>query len=840
MGVEDWRAESLRITNRGLKDKPQSTSYQWPIISCIMRALLRNLHFGVRMFGKNPGFTFAAVMTLALGIGANTALFTVTSALLLRPFPYHDPDQLVSIAAKDQTKDRGGTLLRYELVRDANRSFQSVAVWTNDNLNLTGSGEPVQVPVARVSPSFLSMLGVRPELGRNFTEEEGRPEGKPVVELSDSLWRSRFHADPNIIGQTITLDATPHTIVGVLPGDIHFPFVGAADIWTPRYFEFSLMTPQRLRSGVGYLEMAARLGPQVTLEQANAELALLNQRYRAQNPTAPDADPAVIMSAENLRDLVVADVRGKLLVLSGAVGVVLLIACANVASLLLSRALTRKKEIAVRTALGATRGTLVAQLLTESMLLAVCAGGLGVALSWVATRALGTWGAGQIPPGVPIALDLRVLFFMLVISIFAGILFGTVPALQLARANPNTALRDEGRGISTGHTRAQMKNLLVVGQVALSLLLFIGSGLLLRSFVQLLHVDPGFDTQKVLTMNLSLPTVKYAKPEQQIAFFDEVVRRVSALPGVRSAATSAALPLSAIRITPVLAEGQPDAPLQKRPFIDIEAISPQWFQTMRVPLRGGRAFTDADNAQTAKVVIVNETFARRYWPNQNPLGKHIVIGRMPTAAEVIGMAADIKNRGLDQDTQPQLYLPFPQLPWADMNLLVRTAVVPQSMISAVRAQIAAVDPDQPVTHVQSVEEIMDSSRSQPRFTMLLLGVFSLTALALAVIGIYGVLSYSVAQRLQEFGIRLALGAERADILRLVVRQGLVLAITGIALGLIAAVFLTRLMASLMYKVGTLDLTTFILTPLVFLCVALAASYLPARRATRVDPVDALR
>ncbi len=507
-----------------------------------MPALLRNLRFAARMLAKHPGFTFAAVVTLALGIGANSALFTVTSALLLRPFPYHDPEQLVSVAANDKTQDRSGTLLRYELVRDANRSFQSVTVWTNDTLNLTGAGEPLQVPVARVSPSFFSMLGVQPQLGRIFAEDEGRPESKPVVMLSDSIWRSHFQANPNVIGQAITLDETPYTIVGVLPANIQFPFVGPADIWTPRYFEFSLMTPQRLRMGVGYLEMAARLRPETNLAQANAELALLNQRYHEQNPTAPDADPAVVMSAEPLRNLVVGNVRGKILVLSAAVAVVLLIACANVASLLLSRALARRKEIAVRTALGASRGTLIQQLLTESLLLAFLAGVLGVGLSWAATRALLIWGASQIPPGIPITIDLRVLLFILGISIFAGILFGTVPALQLARANPNTTLRDEGRGVSAGHTRAHMKNVLVIGQVALSLLLFIGAGLLLHSFVRLLQVDPGFDAQNVLTMNLSLPTVKYAKPEQQTAFFDDVLRRVSALPGVRAAATSPLCP----------------------------------------------------------------------------------------------------------------------------------------------------------------------------------------------------------------------------------------------------------------------------------------------------------
>jgi putative ABC transport system permease protein len=474
------------------------------------------------------------------------------------------------------------------------------------------------------------------------------------------------------------------------------------------------------------------------------------------------------------------------------------------------------------------------------MLLALIAGVLGVGLSWAATRALVTWGASQIPQGIPIGVDLRVLLFMLIISIFAGVMFGLFPAIQLARVNPSATLRDEGRGISIGRKSAQGKNLLVISQVALSLLLFIGAGLLLRSFVRLLHVDPGFDSQNVLTMSLSLPTVKYAKPEQQIAFYDEVVRRVSTLPGVRSAATSAALPLTWIRITPVLPEGQPDAPLPRRPFIDIEAISSQWFQTMRVPLHAGRDFTATDNAQTPKVVIVNETFARRFWPDQNPLAKHIVVGRWPTPAQVIGVAADVKNKGLDQDTQAQLYLPFAQLPWGNMNLLVRTAVAPQSMISAVRTQIAAVDPDQPVTKIQTVEEIMDDSRSQPRFTMLLLGAFSATALALAVIGIYGVLSYSVAQRRQEFGIRLALGAEQADILRLVVRHGIMLTITGIAVGLLAALLLTRLMSSMLYEVGTLDLTTFVVTPVLFLCIALLASYLPARGATKVNPIEALR
>lgn len=805
-----------------------------------MQNLLRDIRFGGRMLAKNPGFGILTILILGLGIGANTSIFVVTSALLLRPFPYTAPKQLISIESKDQSKDFGGTLLRYELLRDSNQSFQSVAVWTNDNLNLTGSGEPLQVAVARVSPSFFPMLGIQLELGRTFSNEEGSPEGKPVAVLSDAMWRSRFHADKNIIGQSLMLDETPYTLIGVLPANVEFPFVGTAQIWTPRYFEYSLIPTERLRMGVGYLNLLARMKPGVSLDQANAELAVLNQRYRAQNPTAPDASPGIMMQGQSLRELVVGNVRAKVLMLSAAVGVVLLIACANVASLLLSRALARKREIAVRTALGASRGTLIRQLLTESLMLACLAGLLGAGLSWIATRAMTTWGAGQLPQGIPIGIDMWVLLFTIIVSGIAGVFFGTVPALQLARADPNTALRDEGRGMSVGLKRAQMKNVLVIGQVALSLLLLIGAGLLLRSFTRLLRVDPGFDAANVLTMNVSLPTVKYAKPEQQISFFEEAVRRVSALPGVQSAAISAALPLSWKRITPVLAEGQPAVPLAQRPFIDIEAISPEWFRTLRVPLLRGREFTAADNLQAPKIVVVNETLAREFWPNDNPIGKRIAVGRATVPAEVVGVAADIKNKGLEQNTQPQLYLPFPQLAWGDMNLLVRTVVPPRSIAASVQAQIAAVDPDQPITNVQTVEELMDTSRSQPRFTMLLVGIFSAIALTLAVAGLYGVLAYSVAQRQQEFGIRLALGAEKADILELVVRQGIILASTGIMIGLIASLFLTRLLGSMLYRVGAHDIVTFSLAPALFLGIALLASYLPARRATKVNPIETLR
>jgi predicted permease len=809
-----------------------------------MQSFLQDLRFGARMLRKNPGFAIAAIFTLALGIGGNTAIFTITSSVLLKALPYSSPQQLISLDV--QGKDGQShccSLNRFDIVHDRSQSFSGVVAAANDNFNLTGRGEPLQVPSARVSANFFDVLGVKPQAGRFFVPDESQPAGKPVTVISDSLWHSRFGGDPGILNQTVALDGTPYSIIGVLPAGIQFPFLAPADIWSPRYFEHSLFTPQRLRMGVGYLTIIGRLRDGVSRQRAAAELTVLDQQFQKENPGAPDAKPDMSMVVTDLQDSVVANIRGMLLMLSGAVGVVLLIACANVASLLLSRALSRRKEIAVRAALGAQRSALIRQLLTESVLLAFLGGLLGLALSWAATRYFATLGNNNLPQGMPITMDARVLLFMLAISVLTGILFGIFPALQLSGTNVNQTLRDEGRGSTGGHRRVQLRGLLVVGQVALSLLLLIGAGLLVRSFSRLLTVEPGFDPQNVLTMNISLPTVKYADAQKQVAFFDDLSRRVSALPGVRSTTISAALPLVPKRITPVLPEGQPEVPLAERPFIIIEAISPTWFKTMRVPLQAGREFTDADKAGAPNVVIVNQALARRYWPNENPIGKHIILGRQPPS-EVVGVATDVKNRGLALDAQVQLYFPFSQLPWGNMNLLVRTAANPNTMVSAVRAQVAAIDSDQPVTNIQTVDEIMDGSRAQPRFILLLLSVFSAAALVLAIIGIYGVLAYSVAQRRQEMGIRLALGAEKADILRMVVGHGLKLTITGVAIGLAAALAMSWIMASmlsgLLYKISARDVTTFVLAPVTFLVISLLASYLPARRATQVDPNEALR
>jgi putative ABC transport system permease protein len=812
-------------------------------LEIMLISLWNDLRFAWRMLRKSPGFTLTAIITLALGIGGNTAVFTVMNAVLLRALPYQDPRQLVLINAhhRGDAADDGGTftLNRYELVRDHNRSFSGVAVAVLDSFNLTGRGEPQQVPVARVSPNFFGVLGLHPQLGRSFTDDEGQPGGKPVVMITDAMWHSRFGADPKVIGQSVTLDSAPYTVIGVLPAGIHFPFLGPAEIWSPRYFELTLLDAAHLRAGTSYLTAVARLKPGTSIRSAAAELEVLHQRYSADNLKAPDSGADFTMVVGNLAELTVANVRLQLLLLSAAVGLLLLIACANVASLLLTRALARKREFAVRSALGAPRNLLIRQLLMESVLLALISGMLGLWLGFAGTRTLGVLAQSDLPPGFDITMDGQVLLFAMGVSLLTGFLFGMFPALQLSRTDVNAVFREEDRGSSGGPRRAYLKNLLIVVQIALCMVLMIVSGLLVRSFAHLENVALGFDPHNVFTMDISLPTVKYANKAQQTAFFDELLRKVSVLPGVRNAAISASLPLTPRRITPILPEGQPEVPLGQRPFTIVEAVSPDWFQTMSVPITMGRPFNASDNLEAPRVVIINQALAHRYWPNENPVGKHIVVGRQPSS-EVVGVAEGVKNNGLAVDSQPQIYFPFSQNPWANMNLLVRTTVEPHQLVSAVRQQIYGIDHDQPITDVQTLDELVNTSRAQPKLMMSLLAVFSSIALVLVIVGIYGVIAYSVAQRRRELGIRLALGAEKSDILQLVVGQGLILAVIGTAIGLAVAVPLTRFISSLLYQVGVWDFATFALSPLLFLLIALFASYLPARRATQVDPVDALR
>jgi len=810
-----------------------------------MTNLGQNVRFALRVFQRAPGFAVAAVLTLAVGIGANTSIFSVTNALLLRPLAYRQPDRLVLIDARRRNSANLPpgplTVPRYEQVEQRNRSFRAVSAFAAEFFNLTGGGDPEQIPAARVSWRFFEVLGISPALGRSFRAEEDKAGGDVVAAISDGLWRRRFAGDPAVIGRPVTLDSKDYTIVGVLPPDFRVAFLGpAVDIVTPRVFELNSLSPGMVQAGVGFLNIVARLHDGVSVAGAQADLDRLSAQYRAENPKMPDSDPGLVVHAGNLADETVSGVRTAVLVLFGGVWLVLLIACANVASLLLSRALGRKREIAVRMAVGATRGGVIRQLLTESMILALLGGAVGAALSWWGTRALAALAEGTLPRASESRVDGAVLLFTLGISVFAGVVFGLAPALQLSRPDVNAVLRTEGRGATGGRRHNALRNLLVVSQVVFSTVLLICAGLLLRNFVQLSAASPGFDSHRLLTLGITLPPARYPDGARRLAFFNELLRQVRALPGVRAAAGTTALPVNVVRVSMALPEGQPVVPLAERPLFNIGQVTPGYAAAMRVPIRYGREFTERDDAQAPRVAMVNEAVVRRFWPGQNPVGKHILVGRQPGPSEIVGVLGDVPNLAVGKDPQAEIYVPFAQIPFPSQNLIVRTEGDPRSMIGAVRARVLALDRDQPVTRVKSMDEVLEAGAAQPRFTTYLLGGLSATAFLLSMVGIYGVIAYSVAERTQEMGIRIALGADRQDIVRMVLKHGLALAGTGIAIGLAAALVLTRFMSSLLYRVSVTDTATFVAGPALFAAVALAASYLPARRATRVDPVIAMR
>jgi len=793
------------------------------------------------MLGKSPAFAAVAILTLALGIGANTAIFTVANTLLLRPLPYSDPGRLVLLFADRRGQLQGFSYLRYTSLREQTRSLASVAAYASDTFNLTGRGDPEQLTAARISANFFDVLGVHPAMGRVFEANGDQPEAKPEVIISHSLWQQRFGASKDIIGESIALDSRDYTVIGVLPSDFIFSELSPkVDIWSPRLFEHSLASAARVRLGVGYLYGVARLQSRATRDQAQTEMDVLDRQYQHDNPGRPDADPNQKISVRGLQEQTVANFRIALLVLMAAVGFVLLIACANVASLLLSRALGRKKEIAVRAALGANRAALIRQLIVESLLLAAVSGVFGIFLSQWGTRVLSSLTLQTLPRMAGVHIDFAVLAFAIAISLGSGVLFGLVPALQLSKPDLNTVLRDEGRGSTGSHGRHRTGNLFVIVQVALSMVLLVGSGLMIRSFARLQTVDLGFDPAHVLTMRIALPPTKYETPQQQIAFYNRLLNAVQAVPGLQAAAVSSALPLNTSRISPALPEGQPAVPFGQRPILNIQTISPDYAKVLHVPLLRGREFTNYDDAQAPGVAMVNQTLVRRFWPNDNPIGRHILLGQRQQPVEVIGVFGDLKNATLGDGAAPEVMLPFPQLPWPLLNLSIRTAGDPHSLISAIRREVGLVDEDQPLTNVQTMEEVVGSASAQPRFTMLLLAVFSATALILAIVGIYGVIAYSVAQRTAELGIRMALGADQGDVLKLVVGHGLRLTVTGIAIGLAGALALTRLMSSLLYETSATDPIAFLASALLFTVVAVLASYLPARRATRIDPTQALR
>jgi predicted permease len=805
-----------------------------------LETLWQDVHFGVRMLMKNPGFTIVAVIALALGIGANSAIFSVVNTVLLRPLPYKDPDRLVMVwedATKQGFPRDTPAPANYIDWRDQNQVFEGMAAIADMSFNLTGVGEPERIEGRRVSANLFTLLGVEPQLGRAFLPEEDQPGANRVVIMSHGLWQRRFGSDVTIIGKPLNLNGESYTVVGVMPPQFQFPS-RTDELWTPIAFP----AQEAANRGGHYLKVVARIKPGVTLQQAQTEMNAIAVRLQQQYSNTNMGLGAAVVP---LHEQVVGDIKPALLVLLGAVGFVLLIACANVANLLLARAAVRQKEIALRAALGASRSRLIRQFLTESILLATLGGGGGLLLSLWGVKLLKTFIPENISQVKAINIDGRVLLFTLLVSLLTGVIFGLAPATQASKFNLNETLKEGGRDSAAGSRGNRIRGLLVIAEVAVSLILLIGAGLLINSFLRLRNVDPGFRADNLLTMNVILPRLKYADQTRRSAFYAELIQRIEALPGVQSAAVTNWIPLvmqgDSIGIS---IEGRPDPPPDQRNIVVTRVVSPHYFGTMGIESLQGRQFNEQDRADSTGVVVVSETMARKYWPGEDALGKRIKSGSSASTnpwLTVVGVVKDVRQFQLNADPKPQMYLPYAQTSFLPpRQLVVRTKVEPTSLAATVRKTVWEIDRDQPVSNISTMEEVLAESVARQRFSMLLLGIFAGVALVLAAVGLYGVMSYSVAQRTREIGIRMALGAQRRDVLRLVVGHGLKLVLIGVSIGLVAAFILTRVMSSLLFGVSATDPTTFITISMVLMSVALLASYIPARRATKVDPMVALR
>jgi putative ABC transport system permease protein len=808
-----------------------------------MNTLLQDLRYGARNLIGNRSFAFVAVLTLALGIGACTAIFSVVNAVLLRPLPFPESDRIVAIQ-EYYSDGRSGQVTPANFLdwRAQNQSFAEMAAFFTRSANLTGGSEPERMDLVTASASFFQILGIEPHAGRLFLPADEQAGHAPVVVLSHALWQQRFGGDASVLGKTITLNGQNYTVIGVTPPGLQYP--KEAEAWIPPLRlvpELNAQVDVSQLRGFGYLSAIARLKPEVTLKQAQAEMEAITARLRQQYPETNSRRFDRVVA---LHTHLVGEIERALLVLLGAVGAVLLIACANVANLLLARTAARQREIAIRTALGAGRFRLIQQLLTESVLLAMVGGAAGLLLAWWGIDLLRALAPGDLPRVQETSLDLRVLGFTLAASLITGIIFGLAPAWQLTRAELQSYLKEGGRSAAGGARRHRLRGLLVVAEVALSLVLLIGAGLLFRSFLKLQAVEPGFDPGEVLTMRVTPSGEKYRDTIEQRAFYDQAIKHLSSLPGVEAVGVVSTLPLSKGAVGGFQIEGRPQLPTSQWPGGNYRVISPDYFRALGVPILHGRAFAARDTTSATNVVIINQSFARRNFEGENPIGKRISFARNQQGQwiwfEIVGVAADVRSLELQKEPEPDFFATYSQVSSAGMSFVIRASAEPTSLAAAARNAIQEVDAQLPVSDIKAMEEIVYESIAQPRFNLLLLGVFASVAIALAAAGIYGVMAYTVTQRTQEIGIRMALGAQASDVLRLVVGQGMLLTLSGVGLGLIAARSLTHLMKSLLYGISAIDTMTFALIALLLTGVALAACYIPARRATKVDPMVALR
>ncbi len=821
-----------------------------------MSIFLKDVRRALRALVAAPAFTAAAILSLAIGIGANTAIFSIVDGLLLRPLPYADADRLVILWNRspglDITQDWFSTAQYFD-IKNGHHGFEQVAIAIGGNYNLTGSGEPERVGTIRISSSLLPMLGQKAALGRLFLPDEDRPGRTATALLSNGTWSRRFGSDPGVLGRKLTLNGVPYEIVGVMPRSFSLPREVMPTLDGAEQAEILLPLPlpadaAQNRDHEDY-NIVGKLMPGVSVQQAQAEMDTITARLRQQFPEVYPPNGGLTFGIVPLLEQVVGIVRRTLYLLLGAVGFVLLIACVNLANLQLSRAIARQKEIAVRTALGATRMRIICQLLTESAVLAFAGGALGIALAFLALRLVRLLGPQSVPRVNDIGIGLAALAFTFGVCVLSSILFGLAPALRVSRLDVQAVLQDTGRtssGASAIWGRGNLlRRSLVVVEIALCAMMLIGAGLLIHSFVLVRKVNPGFDPRNVLTLELTMTGERYNNKEAILAAYHELWQRLEKLPGVTSAGAVTSLPLSQMFAWgPITVEGRVPQPGEKFINADTRMISGHYFQAMKIPLREGRLFNDDDVTGKPRVAIVDEHMAQQLWPNQDPIGKRFHIGGINETTSpwirVVGIVGRVNQYSLDSDSRIAFYLPQTQYVTRAMNVVMRSSGDPSAIAAAVKQQIHELNPDLPLYNVSTMQERFESSLSRRRFTMLVLGMFAAISLGLAVIGIYGLIAYLVGQGSREVGIRLALGATRANIMTLIVRGGMALALWGVAIGIGGALIVSRLMGSLLFGVSVTDLATFVVVPAILACVAFLASYIPARRASRIDPSISLR